>query len=199
MCNLHVREELLLLDQHACENKMCWSVVWQRSFFYTSRAGLFFMWGVSLTHPMLTLFVCGEFVLHNPCCLHFYACSFSYTSHAGFIFMPARSFCYACLLHFVFFSSFFSLIFFICFYIIIWGVSLTQPALVSFFSFSFYRGSFSYTSRAGFLFLSLFIGGVSLTHPMLVSFLSGWGVSLTHPVLASFLFGKFLLYIPCWL
>ena len=177
---------------------------------------------------MLTLFVCWEFVLHNPCCLHFYACSFSYTSHAGFIFMPARSFCYACLLHFVFFSSFFSLIFFICFYIIIWGVSLTQPALVSFF-------------------LSLFIGGVSLTHPVLVSyfflFLSGefllhipclchfypageylllipcWlhfylgsfsytsragfnlisKLSLTYPMLDSFLLGEFLLHIPCWL
>ena len=43
-------------------------------------------------------------------------------------------------------------------------------------------GSFSYTSRAGFIFMR--------------------GVSLTYPVLASFLFyflsGEFLLHIPCW-
>ena len=43
----------------------------------------------------------------------------------------------------------------------------------------FYLGSFSYTSRAGFIFI--------------------WGVSLTHPVLASFLSGEFLLHISCWL
>ncbi len=43
----------------------------------------------------------------------------------------------------------------------------------------FYVGSFSYTSRAGFIFI--------------------WRVSLTHPVLASFLSGEFLLHIPCWL
>ena len=84
--------------------------------------------------------------------------------------------------------------------------------LVSFF----YLGSFSYTSRAGFIFIS----GVSLTHPVLASFLSGefflhipccfvlfyvgsfsytsragftfmWGVCLTHPVLASFLCWEF--------
>ena len=44
------------------------------------------MWGVSLTHPMLTLFLCGEFFLHIPCWLHFYLGSFSYTSRAVFIF-----------------------------------------------------------------------------------------------------------------
>ena len=43
----------------------------------------------------------------------------------------------------------------------------------------FYVGSFSYTSRAGFIFI--------------------WRVSLTHPVLASFLSGEFLFHIPCWL
>ena len=72
--------------------------------------------------------------------------------------------------------------------------------------------SFSYTSRAGFI----FIWGVSLKHPGLVSFLFGeffrhiscyfcsfsyiscaafifmWGVSLTHPLLSSFLRRLFL-------
>ena len=63
----------------------------------------------------------------------------------------------------------------------------------------FYWGSFSYTSRAGFI----FIGGVSLTHSVLLSLLCGefhtsqaafifmWGVSLTHPILACFYAGSF--------
>ena len=90
-------------------------------------------------------------------------------------------------------------------------------------SFVFNLGSFSYTSRAGFI----FIQGVSLTHPVLALVLSGkfllhipcllfflWGVSLTHPMMTLFLSGelffthpvlalffcrKFLLHIPCWL
>ena len=43
----------------------------------------------------------------------------------------------------------------------------------------FYLGSFSYTSRAGFIFI--------------------WGVSHTDPVLSSVLCKEFLLHIPCWL
>ena len=90
-------------------------------------------------------------------------------------------------------------------------------------SFVFNLGSFSYTSRAGFI----FIQGVSLTHPVLALVLSGkfllhipcllfflWGVSLTHPMMTLFVSGelffthpvlalffcrKFLLHIPCWL
>ena len=61
------------------------------SFSYTSRAGFIFIWGISLTHPMRTLFLCGEFLLHIPCCLHFYAGSFAYTSRPGFIFMQGVS------------------------------------------------------------------------------------------------------------
>ena len=56
------------------------------SFSYTSHAGfilsgecllqipcwiLFLIWGVSLTHPTLPLFLCGEFLLHIPCWFHF--------------------------------------------------------------------------------------------------------------------------------
>ena len=65
----------------------------------------------------------------------------------------------------------------------------------------FYWESFSYTSRAGFI----FIGGVSLTHPVLASFLS-WEFPLHIPCWLRFLFifylflsGEFLLHIPCWI
>ena len=34
---------------------------------YTSRTGFVSIWGVSLTHPMLALVFCGEFLLHIPC------------------------------------------------------------------------------------------------------------------------------------
>ena len=57
------------------------------SFSYTSRAGFIFIWGVSLTHAVLASFLSGEFLLHIPWWLHFYAESFSYTSRADFVFM----------------------------------------------------------------------------------------------------------------
>ena len=41
---------------------------------------LFLIWGISLPHPMLPSFLSGEFLLHIPCCLEFYARSFCYTS-----------------------------------------------------------------------------------------------------------------------
>ena len=68
-------------------------------------------------------------------------------------------------------------------------VSLTHLVLASFLSgefllhipcwLHFYLGSFSYTSRAGFIFI--------------------WGVSLTHPMLAGIFCGDLLLHILCWL
>ena len=66
------------------------------SFSYTSHVGFIFIWGVFLTHsragfifthPMMTLFLCREFLLHIPCCLDFYAMSSSCTSRAGFFFI----------------------------------------------------------------------------------------------------------------
>ena len=42
------------------------------SFSYTSRAGFIFIGGVSLTHPMLALILCGEFILQIPCWLDFF-------------------------------------------------------------------------------------------------------------------------------
>ena len=118
----------------------------------------FCMWGVSLTHPVVLSFLCGEFLLYIPCCVDFYARSFSYTSCAGF------------------FSRFF---FFFFFFLFFRGVSLTHPMLASLLSgdfllhipcwLHFYLGSFSDTSHAGFIFM----WGVSLTHPVLASLLSG--------------------------
>ena len=149
----------------------CWLYFYVRSFYYTSHTGLikkkyiyillllfcvwvvsltdpcclmFLIWGVSLTHPMLFSFLSVESLLNIPCCFIFiwgvslthpmltlFLC-FSYTSHADFVFM--------------------------------WGVSLTQPVLASFLSgefllhipcwLHFYVESFSYTSRAGFNFIS---------------------------------------------
>ena len=42
------------------------------SFSYTSRAGFIFLWGVSLTRPLLALISCGEFLSHVPCWLLFF-------------------------------------------------------------------------------------------------------------------------------
>ena len=121
-----------------------------------------------------------------------------------------------------------------------WRVSLTHPVLLSFLCREFllhitcwlvvvvvlsgefllhipccccccfYRGSFSYKSRAGFI----FIRGVSLTHLVPALILSGdfpgsytsqagfifiGGVSLTHPVLVLFLCREFVGHILCCL
>ena len=153
------------------------------------------MWGVSLTHPVLASFLCGEFILHIPCWLLLFIWRISLTHpmlvslfiggvslthlllasflsgefllhiRAGFIFMQG--------VYRAGFSSFTSHAGFVV--VFIWGVSLTHPVLGFFF---FYRRSFSYTSPAGFIFVR--------------------GVSLTHPVLPSFFCGEFLLHIPCW-
>ena len=101
------------------------------SFSYTSHACLIFLWGVSLTHPMLVLllllllfllFKSGEFLLHIPCWLHIYEGNFSYTSRAGFLFF------------FSFYLGNFSYTFHACLSFL-WGFSLTQPMLAFFFFF----------------------------------------------------------------
>ena len=204
----------------------------------------FFMWGVSLTPPVLASFLCGEFLLYIQCCLLFYLGNFSYTSRAGSIFyggsfsytshdcfvllwevsltlpMLASFSCGEFFLHIPYwryfylgtFSSHPCLLFFFSFcgefllhipywlyFIFIWGLSLTHPMLASLslsssssssfvFCFCFFNvGSFSYPSRADFIFMR----GDSLTHPVLISFFTR-GVSLTHPALALFLSGTSL-------
>ena len=47
------------------------------TFSYTSHTGFIFIGGVSLIHPVLASFSSGGFLLHIPCCLHFYLGSFS--------------------------------------------------------------------------------------------------------------------------
>ena len=108
----------------------CWLHFCLESFSYRSRAGFIFLWGVSLTHPVLASFLSGEFLLQIPCWLHFYLGSFSYRSRAGFIFIWGVSLTHPMQKKKSFFFSFL----FIYFYL-------------------FYLGSFSYTSRAGFFFM----------------------------------------------
>ena len=186
------------------------------SFSYTFHVGFTFLWGVSRTHPLLTSYLCGEFLLHIPFCLRFYPGSLSDTfcADVDFVVVYLGSFSYT------------SRAGLFCLFLL--GEFLLHiPCWVH-----FYRGSFSYTSRAGFI----FILGVSLTHPVLASFfiyflfIFIWGVSLTHPMLDLhpvlfffffffffsfsfllsvefllhilcwflFLLGEFLLHIPCW-
>ena len=131
-------------------------------------------------------FLSGEFLLHIPCCLdfyagfYFYAGNFSYTSRAVLIFPQ--------------------------------GVSLTHPMIDDFFLLIFFlnQGSFSYNSYAGFIFWG---GGGCFSYTSRAGFIFSWGVSLTHPMLSCFfcrdfsytsragffffLTGEFLLHIPC--
>ena len=131
------------------------------------------MWGVSLTHPVLASFLCGEFLLHIPCWLNVYVGSFSYTSHADFVFMSGVSLTHPVLPSFLCGEFFYTPIFIFIFIFYRGEFLLHIPCWLH-----SYVGSFSYTSHADFFML---------------------GVSLTHPVLASFLYGEFLLHIPCWL
>ena len=158
-----------------------WLHFYLGSFSYTSRPSFTFLWVVSLTDVMLALLFCGEFLLHIPCWFHFYRSSFSRTSRAGFSFIWEVSithhmldllFCGEFLLHIPGWFLFFSFFVFVLF---------------------FNLGSFSYTSRAGFI----FIWGVSLTHSELGSLSSG--EILLHILLASFLCGEFLFHLQCWL
>jgi len=97
-----------------------------------------------------------------------------------------------------------------------WGFSLTYPILAYFLYgefllhilrwLHFHAGSFSYTSRAGFLFYL----GISLTHTVLALFFCGEILLHIPCQLLFFLFfffsfflffksGEFLLHIPCWI
>ena len=136
------------------------------SFSYTSRAGFlhlsFLMWVVTLRHPMLALFLSGDFLLHIPCWLHFYLGSFSYASHAGYYFL------------FCFLSGEFL---------------LHIPCWLLFFVLFFYLGSFSYTSHAvlGCFFRGGGGGGVSRIQS-LIYFSVGSFSYTSHTVLLGFFY-----------
>ena len=134
--------------------------VYVGSFSYTSQAVFVFRREVSLTHSLLacfyagsfsytfradlSFFLCGEFLLHIPCWLYFYLGRFSYTSHAGLFVTWGVSLTHPVLA--VFFCGEFLL------HIPCWLYSLSLTHTVQASSF-FNLGSFSYTSRAGFIFI----------------------------------------------
>ena len=135
-----------------------------RGAFLTHRVqALLCMQGVSLTHPVLaSYFVC--FYSFEECLLHFlclfpffYRESFSYRSRAGCVFIWGVSLTYpglALILSGDFYTTH-------AFFIFIEGVSVSQPMPTLFLCgefflhipccLHFYAGSFSYTSRAGFI------------------------------------------------
>ena len=170
---------------------------WGWGFFYTYHAGFIFILGVSLTHPVLVSYLSGEFSYTSHT-------GFPFLWGVSLTLPVLLRFCFVFVYFFVFvlsgeflldipywflspFFSFFSFLFFKKTNKL-GVVSHTHPVLASFLSgeflshipcgLHFYLGSFSYTPRAGFIFI--------------------WGVSLTHPVLASFSSGEFLLHIPRW-
>ena len=149
------------------------------SFCYTSRSGCIFMQGVSRTHPVLALFLSGEFFLDIPCLL-FFLCVGVGGGGGGEFLLQIRCWLYFSVGTFSYISH--------DDFVFNWGVSLTHPVLPSVLCGEFLlhipcwvhciARSFSYTSRAGFFYSS--------------------GQFLTHPVLALILCGEFLLHIPSW-
>ena len=132
----------------------CWFHIYLGSFSYTSHAGFPFLWvvslthpvavftfkwGVSLTHPMLIFFLCGEFLLHIPCCPHIYLGSlcYCYTSRAGFFFSFLSG---EFLLHIPCWLHFYRVSFSYASHAgfpFLWVVSITHPVLASFLSGEF--------------------------------------------------------------
>ena len=180
------------------------------SFSYTPHSGFIFIWGVSLTHPMLALFFCGKFPLHIPRWLHFFFLlgSFSCMSQAGFIFLLGVSITHPVLASFFNLGSFsdtshhgfifiweVSLTHPVLAYFVLLGVSLAHPILALFVSGEFLLHipcwlylsvrSFSSTAWTGFFFFNL--GSFSYNSHAGLVFI--WGVSLTHPMLALFFCG----------
>ena len=129
--------------------------MWGETQAYTSRAGFIFIWGVSLTHPMLCfIFLWGVSLTHPMLASFISGVGFSYTSHAGFIFIGGEFLLHIPLAYFL--SREFLLHIPCLLYCSSLGVSLTH-------------------SHAGFI---LFYWGTgSLTHPILA--LIFWGISFT--------------------
>ncbi len=134
---------------------------------------------------MLASFLSGDFLLHI---------------RSGFIFMREVSLTHPMLTVFM------------------WGVSLTHPVLPSllcgeFFlhiqcCLDFYAGNFSYTSQAGFFFLSFFLFYLgcfsyrsrgSFSYTCCANLMFSWGGFVTHPKRPSFICGEFLLHTLYWL
>ena len=153
------------------------------SFSYTSRVAFICIWEG----------LCREFLLHIPCCLHFYLGSFSYTSRVAFIFIWEVSLTHPVLPSFL--SGEF-LPHFPCWLYFSGGGFFCTSEAGFFFSFLLFFNlqNFSYTSRAGFIFYLR-----SFFYTSRAGFIFMRGVSLTHPILATFSSVEYLLHIPCWL
>ena len=100
------------------------------NFSYKSRADFTFLWGLSLSHPVLDSlslslsFLSEEFLLHIPCWNYFFYRGVSLTHP---------------ILPLFFFGEFLLhipcwLLFIVVVVVVIWGVSLTHPVLASFLS-----------------------------------------------------------------
>ena len=103
---------------------------YQGSFSYTSHAGIF-IWGLSLTHPVLALILSAVLLCHSPCWLHFYLGSSSYTSRSGFILIWGVSLTHPALASFL--CGEFVLLIPCCINFYAGRVSLTHPVLASSF------------------------------------------------------------------
>ena len=171
---------------------------------YTSIADFVFMWGISLTHPVLPSFLSGRDSLTHPVLASFFNLgNFYCTSCAGlFFYFLLGEF----LLHIPCWVHFFFFFLSVSFSSTSRGECLLHiPCWVH-----FYRGCFSYTSRAGIFFylgsfsynpvlIFFFLGSFSYTSHVGFTFLWGehnpcwlffffsiWAISLLHPVLGSF-------------
>ena len=148
-------------------------------------AGLIFMWEVSLTHPVLFLFLSGESLKH-PMLLYFSLGSFSYTSKAGINLIWGVSLTYP--LPASFYVGSFSYTSRSAFNFISWFL-LHIPCWLHFYF------CFTHPMLVWYPMLVWFYCGEFLLHtPCWLLFLI-WGVSLTHPVLFSFSSAESLLYI----
>ena len=169
------------------------------SFSSTSQADFFFMWGVSLTHPVLDFFdvrsffapvlpsiLSREFLLHTLCWLRFFMWGVSLT-HPKLASFLSREL----LLHIPSWVHFYLVCFsdtFCIGFTFIWGVFLTHPMPALIFCGEFLLHIPCWL----FFFFFFFIWGVSHTHPVLLSFLSG--EFLNRRVGAAY-----FLNIPWWL
>ena len=61
----------------------CCLHIYAGSFSYRSQAAFIFMWGASLSHPMLASFYAGSFSYTSRADFFFYVGSFFYTFHSG--------------------------------------------------------------------------------------------------------------------
>ena len=182
------------------------------SFSYTSHACLIFLWGVSLTDPVLASYLCGEFLLNIRYWLYFYLGSFSYTSHACFLFLwgvclthpelvlslslslattrLASFLCGEFLLHIPCWLFFF---FFLSGQLLLrilrWlYFSMGNLCYTSHACLIFSVGSFSYTSHADFFFIFFYLGSFSNTSRagfLFLFFISG---SFSYTSRAGFMF-----------